>query len=78
MSIYSDKLAHVLVVINCRYSVAQMCIRKDTQACLFTRAVLDDVMSQDELTTFPFKKTSPVLVYTDGCTVEFNFCNDKH
>ena len=29
MSIYSDKLAQVQVVINCRYSVAQICTRKD-------------------------------------------------
>ena len=30
MSIYSAKLAHELVVINCRYSNAQMCTREDT------------------------------------------------
>ena len=29
MSIYSDKLAHVQVVTNCQYSVAQMCTRED-------------------------------------------------
>ena len=39
------------VVINCRYSIAQMCTRKDILASIFTRAVLDDVMSQNELTT---------------------------
>ena len=38
---YSDKLAHVQVVINCRYSIAQMCTWEDTHARLFTRAVLD-------------------------------------
>ena len=32
MSIYLDMLAHVQVVIKCRYSVAQMCTRKDTLA----------------------------------------------
>ena len=32
MSINLDKLAHVQVVINCRYSVAQMCIHKDMPA----------------------------------------------
>ena len=30
MSIYSDKLAHVQVVINSRDSVAQMCTREET------------------------------------------------
>ena len=30
MSIYPDKLAHVQVVINCRYSVAQMYTHEDT------------------------------------------------
>ena len=32
MSIYQDKLAHVQVIINCQYSVAQMCTREDTLA----------------------------------------------
>ena len=32
MSIFSDKLAHVQVVINCPYSVAQMCTRADALA----------------------------------------------
>ena len=32
MSIDLDKLAQVQVFINCRYSVAQMCIRKDMLA----------------------------------------------
>ena len=55
MSIYSDKLAHVQVVINCRNSIAQMCSREDTHARSFMRAVLDDFMSQNELTTFIIK-----------------------
>ena len=29
---YSDKLAHVQVIINCQYSIAQMCTREDTLA----------------------------------------------
>ena len=32
MSIYSDKLAHVQVIISCRYSVAQLCTREDRLA----------------------------------------------
>ena len=47
-------LAHVQVVINCQYSVAQMCTWEDMHARLFTHAVLDDVKSQNELTTICF------------------------
>ena len=32
MSIYLDKLAHIQVVIDCQYSVAQMCTSEDTLA----------------------------------------------
>ena len=46
MSIYSDRLGHIQVIINCWYSVAQMCTWEDTHARLFMHAVLDDVMSQ--------------------------------
>ena len=45
------QVSRVQVVINCRYSVAQMCTWEDIHACLFIRAILDDVMSQNELTT---------------------------
>ena len=30
VAIYSDKLAHIQVFINCGYFVAQMCTREDT------------------------------------------------
>ena len=40
MNIYSDKLAHEQVVINCRYSIAQICTRKECMhaklACLLS------------------------------------------
>ena len=45
MSIYSDKLAHVEVIINCRYSVAQWCTREDTLAYISGALFIDDVMS---------------------------------
>ena len=51
MSIYSNKLAHVQVVINCRYSVAQMYTWEDAHARLFAPGILDGVSSQNELTT---------------------------
>ena len=51
MSIYSDKLAHVQVVINCRYSIAQLCTREDMLARYLGALCLYDVMSHNELTT---------------------------
>ena len=48
---YSDKLAHEQVLINCLYSVAQMCAREATHASLFSRAALDHIMSQYEFIT---------------------------
>ena len=54
VSIYSDILAHIQVVINCQFSVAQMCTQEDAHAHLFTRAILDDVLSQNELKTLGY------------------------
>ena len=51
MSIYSDKLAHVQVVINCRYSFAQLCACEDPLAHYLGARYLGDFMSQNELTT---------------------------
>ena len=45
MSIYSDKLAHVQVVINCPYFVAQICTREDPLALNLGVLYFDDVMS---------------------------------
>ena len=50
MSIYSDKLTHVQVVINCPYSVAQFCTGKDMLAHILGALSNDDVMSYDLLT----------------------------
>ena len=42
---YSDELAHVQqVVINCRYSVVQMCTREDKLAHYLGVLFIDDVM----------------------------------
>ena len=54
MSIYSDKLVHVQVVINCQYSVAQMCTRKNKLAHSLGATCLDDIMS--------FKRPSTVNI----------------
>ena len=51
MSIYLDKLAHIRVVINCPYSVAQMCTREDTLALILGSPYFDGGMSYDSLTT---------------------------
>ena len=55
MNIYSDKLAHVQVVINCWYVIAQKCTREDTLA-----HNLDDVKSYNLLTTTVYKGTKLV------------------
>ena len=44
MNIYSDKLAHIQVVVNFRYSGAQMCTREDTLAHYLGAPFIDDVM----------------------------------
>ena len=51
MSIYSDKLAHVQVVINCPYSVAHLCTSEATLAYNLGALHFDDVMSYNLLTT---------------------------
>ena len=51
MSIYSDKLAQVQVVINCRYFFAPMCTREDVLAHDLGAPCIDDVMSYNLLTT---------------------------
>ena len=51
-NIYSDKLAHVQVVINCLYSVVQLCTSEDTLAYISGALSIDQVMSYNLLTTF--------------------------
>ena len=48
--IYSDKLAHVQVIINCQYSVAQLCTCEDILAHNLGALYFDDVMSYNWLT----------------------------
>ena len=50
MSIYLDKLAHIQEVINCRYSISQMCTREDGLAYISGAPSIDDVMSYNSLT----------------------------
>ena len=56
MSIYSDKLAYIQVIINYQYSVAQMCTHEDTLAHILGTPYIDDVMKHNELTTNVFAK----------------------
>ena len=51
MSIYSEKLVHAQVVINCRYSVAKMCTLEDALAYISGMPSIDDIMSYNSLTT---------------------------
>ena len=51
MSIYSDKLAHAPVVINCQARDAPMCTSEDGLAYILGAPFIDDVMSYNLLTT---------------------------
>ena len=51
MSIYSDRLAHIQVVINCRARDAPMCISEDGLAYILGAPFIDDFMSYNSLTT---------------------------
>ena len=51
MSIYSDKLAHIQLVINCRYSVAHLRSSEATLSHNLGALHFDDVMSYKSLTT---------------------------
>ena len=51
VSIYSDKLAHVQVVLNCRARDAPMCTSEDGLAHILGAPFIDDVMSYNSLTT---------------------------
>ena len=66
-------IAHVQVDINCRYCIAQMCTSEDMLSHYLGVPYLDDVMSQNELTTrfffcFYCRMSSPafMLVNNDG------------
>ena len=65
MSIYYDKLAHVQVVINCRYSVAQLCTREDGLAYILGAQSIVDVMSYNLLTTFCQTRWKPDHLKSD-------------
>ena len=58
MSVYSDKLAHVHVIINCRYSIAQMCTCKDRLARYLGMPSIDDIIKHNMLITPVFKSSS--------------------
>ena len=51
LCLYSDKLAHVQVIINCRYSIAQMCTHEDTLAHHLGAPFIDDVIRYNTLIT---------------------------
>ena len=51
MSIFSDKLTHVQVVINCPHSVTQFGTGKDTLVHISGMPSNDNFMSYDSLTT---------------------------
>ena len=68
MSIDSDKLAHIQVIINCRYSVAQMCTHEDKLAHYLGNRFIDDVMRYNMLITIStMKQTKLHLVLDFSC-----------
>ena len=69
MSIYLDKLAHAQVVINCPFSIAQMCTREDRLAHILGSLYFDDVMSYDLLTknVFLFCRWTKFLLNVTSC-----------
>ena len=73
MRIYSDKLAHIQVVINFRYSVAQICTREDAITYNLGAPRIDDVMSYNSLTSIaPFRIVLPSSVVNAGIkTIRF-------
>ena len=53
--IYSENLAHVQVIINSPYAVAQMCTHEDALAYILGAPFIDDIMSYNSLITLYFK-----------------------
>ena len=51
MSIYSDRLAHIQIVFNCPYSIAQMCTHEDTLTHYLGALFIDVVMRHNTLIT---------------------------
>ena len=62
MSIYLDKLAHIQVIINCPYSVAQLCTREDALAYILGAPSIDDAMSYNSITTFSLFSQRNLLI----------------
>ena len=63
MSIYSDKLAHLQVDINCQYSVAQMCTREDMLAHILYSGGLNTEHSNSE---YSGDLNSELVRYSNG------------
>ena len=92
MSIYPDKLAHVQVVNNCRYSVAQMCTCEDMLShSLFlivlllstihvniTIYVINNI-DKPSLCTGLFTGDNQASVYTaNGTRTVYRCCQNQH
>ena len=74
MNIYLDKLAHLQVVINCRYSVAHMCTREDGLAYILGAPSIDDVMSYNSLTTIlNYHFTNKILLGSPNLTSKTHY-----
>ena len=59
MNIYLDKLAHVQVIINCQYLIAQMRTSENALAHNLSTLCIDDVMSYNSFTTQHSRDPNP-------------------
>ena len=65
MSIYSDKLAHVQVIIDCRYSIAQMCTPEDMLARYLGVPFIDDVIRHNTIISHYLTVLNSIQIVTD-------------
>ena len=75
MSIYSDKLTHIRIVIN---SVAQMCTREDMLAHYLGALFIDDVMKYNTLITKSFWRVQIDLSHYFNSWIKhlYNICHE--
>ena len=70
--VYSDKLAHIQVGINCQYSVVQMCIREDTLPNILGAPYIDDLMSYNSLTTLVLHHSYHSQFWNEGTATKIS------
>ena len=74
--IYSDKLAHIQVIINCRYFMAQSCTSEGGLAYISGALSIDDVMSSNLLTPLCILCLIPTVQYKSYSDVSIIHLSD--